>query len=203
MMKKKHYFIQVVTTFRDDNRGGGGGGRGTITSAIWVAPLFRAKINEATKRATSRYIRASNGVFCTCDMYKQHTLMRRCGLRYKEVITERQAGMWYKMRARGSRVIIAIAFCVGCCVHRYNISSYYCKRTRVWLQLITTRHPDTFYLFYLHPQITMTRTRLSSKCKICTANQIVRNRFICVYMRNLSFSFELSVCYRFALTNAN
>lgn len=91
-------------------RGGVGGGRGPITSAIWVAGRFRVKINEATKRATSGYIRASNGVFSTRDMYKQHALMRRCGLRYKEVITERQADMWYKMCARGVSSLSRLLF---------------------------------------------------------------------------------------------
>lgn len=69
-------------------------------------------------------------------------------MRYKAVIVERYADMYYKRCAHVDLVIIATTLCIG--VFCADIISHVtdCKRTRVWLQLVTTRHLDipTTYL---------------------------------------------------------
>lgn len=90
--------------------------------------------------------------------------MRRCGLRYKEVITERQAGMWYKMCARGSRHYR------DCLLRRmFRISIQYLEllpQTNPGVVTIDHHATSRCFLSILPASADYNGSRLSSKCKM-------------------------------------
>lgn len=100
-------------------------------------------------------------------MYKQHALMRRCGLRYKEVITEWQRRIC-STRCGGHVGPHHYRDCFYAS-HRYDISSYCRKRTRVWLHLIIAAAFGCFLPPHFAPHPPAATIRNAK----CTADKII------------------------------